>query len=176
MRPRFLLAASLTLTALAAPAAASAACPNEDLMPAAENLPQVREALLCLHNEERAGRGLPTLKANAKLRRAASGHSDDMVANGYFSHERGDRTFVDRILATGYARRNDGWSLGENLAWGTGELATPKQLMQAWMGSAGHRRTIVNRSYREVGFGVRLGVPKDPATGVTVTANFGAKP
>ena len=44
------------------------------------------------------------------------------------------------------------------------------------MNSPGHRKTIVNRSYREIGFGVRLGVPKDPAVGATVTANFGAKP
>ncbi|MDA0181979.1 CAP domain-containing protein [Solirubrobacter phytolaccae] len=136
----------------------------------------MREALLCLHNEERAGRGLPQLRENAKLRRAASGHSSDMVENGYFSHERGDETFVDRIIAAGYTRRYDGWSLGENLAWGTAELSTPKAMMQAWMNSAGHRRTIVNRSYREIGFGVRLGVPKDPTTGATVTANFGAKP
>jgi len=176
MRRRLLVTVSLAFTALATPSAAFAVCPNENLMPAADNLPQVREALLCLHNEERAGRGLPILQANTKLRRAASGHSEDMVENGYFSHERGDESFVDRILATGYARRHDSWSLGENLAWGTGDLATPKHLMQAWMNSSGHRRTIVNRSYREIGFGVRLGVPKDPATGATVTADFGAKP
>lgn len=176
MRPHLIVTVSLALTALATPSAALAACPNEDLAPPADNAPQVREALLCLHNEERAGRGLPPLKENAKLRRAASGHSADMVERGYFSHERGGETFVDRILATGYARRNDGWSLGENLAWGTGELATPRWMIEAWMNSAGHRRTIVSRSYREVGFGVRLGVPKDPAVGATVTADFGAKP
>lgn len=143
-------------------------------MPAADTLPQVRAALLCLHNEERSGRGLPALKENARLRRAAAGHSDDMVTRGFFSHE-GDGTFVDRILAQKYAKRNDAWALGENLAWGTGELAAPKRLMEAWMASSGHRKTIINRTYREIGFGVRLGVPKDPSTGVTVTANFGAR-
>ena len=129
-------------------------------MPAADNLAEVRAALLCLHNEERAARGLPALKENTRLRRAAAGHSADMVAEGYFSHE-GDGTFVDRILDAGYARRNDGWSLGENLAWGTGELATPRTMMEAWMASPGHRKTIVTRAYRDIGFGVRLGVPKD---------------
>jgi len=176
LRSPILVTVSLAVAALAAPSTAAAACPNETLAPTAENLSQVREALLCLHNEQRAARGLPALRENTKLRRAATGHSDDMVAKGYFSHESGGETFVDRILDAGYTRRNDGWSLGENLAWGTGDLATPKNMMEAWMNSAGHRRTIVNRSYREVGFGIRLGVPKDPAVGATVTANFGAKP
>ena len=45
-----------------------------------------------------------------------------MVNQGYFDHTSPDGdTFVDRILDAGYAKRNDGWSLGENLAWGTGD-------------------------------------------------------
>ena len=69
--------------------------------------------------------GLPPLKDNAKLRKAAVGHSNDMVAEGYFDHTSPDGdTFVDRILGAGYAKRNDGWTLGENLAWGTGDLST----------------------------------------------------
>ena len=35
-----------------------------------------------------------------------------------------------------------------------------RRVMEAWMASPGHRRTIVNRSYREIGFGIRLGVPE----------------
>lgn len=163
------------IVSFSTPSAAWAACPNEDVMPAADNIAQIREALLCLHNEQRAASGLPALKEHTRLRRAAAGHSDDMVDRGYFSHT-GRRTFAERIIAAGYARRHDGWSLGENLAWGTGRLATPRGMIDAWMNSPGHRRTILNRSYREVGFGVRLGVPKDPSSGATVTANFGAKP
>ena len=49
-----------------------------------------------------------------------------MVSQGYFDHTSPDGdTFVDRILGAGYAKRNDGWTLGENLAWGTGDLSTP---------------------------------------------------
>jgi uncharacterized protein YkwD len=47
--------------------------------------------------------------------------------------------------------------------------------MDAWMASSGHRTTLLKRGYREVGFGVRLGVPSDAGVGVTVTADFGAK-
>lgn len=175
MRPSRTAVLAAVIVSFATPSAAWAACPNEDVMPAADNIAQVRESLLCLHNEQRAAGGLPALKENAKLRRAAAGHADDMVDRGYFSHT-GRRSFVERIIAAGYARRDDGWALGENLAWGTGERATPRRMMEAWMNSPGHRRTVLNRAYREVGFGVRLGVPKDPSAGATVTANFGARP
>ena len=65
--------------ALAAPSTAFADCPDADITPAAGNLDQVRAAFLCLHNEVRADRGLPKLKENARLRKAAAKHSADMV-------------------------------------------------------------------------------------------------
>ena len=50
-----------------------------------------------------------------------------MVSQGYFDHTSPDGdTFVDRILDAGYAKSNDGWTLGENLAWGTGDLSTAR--------------------------------------------------
>ena len=151
-------------------------CTNTDLMPTAENVEVVRAAILCLHNRIRAGKGLPLLKDNAKLRKAAVGHSSAMVSQGYFDHTSPDGgTFVDRVIGAGYAKRNDGWTLGENLAWGTGDLSTADAVMNAWMNSAGHKANIVKRAYREVGIGIRLGVPSDEAVGATVTTEFGAK-
>ena len=72
-----------------------------------------------------------------------------------------------------YTPRNAGWALGENLAWGTGRLATPREIMRAWMDSPGHRANIVKRSYREIGIGVVTGVPSDRGAGATYTADFG---
>ena len=99
-----------------------------------------------------------------------------MVNEGYFDHTSpsGD-TFVDRILGAGYAKRNDGWTLGENLAWGTGDLSTPASVMQAWMNSSGHKANILKKAYREVGIGIRLGVPSDSGVGATITADFGVE-
>ena len=155
---------------------AAAPCTNTDVMPTAENVELVRAAILCLHNQIRSQAGLPTLKDNAKLRKAAIGQSNDMVANGYFDHTSPDGdTFVDRILAAGYVKRNDGWSLGENLAWGTGDLSSAQGVMNAWMNSAGHKANILKKSYREVGIGIRLGVPTDNGVGATITADFGVK-
>ena len=151
-------------------------CTNTDVMPTAENLDAIRAAILCLHNQIRAGAGLPALKDNAKLRKAALGQSADMVANGYFDHTSLDGdTFVDRILGAGYAKKTDGWTLGENLAWGTGDLSTPQGVMNAWMNSSGHKANILKKAYREVGIGIRLGVPTDSGVGATVTADFGVK-
>jgi len=156
--------------------AASITCQNTNLLPSAENLELVNDAIVCLHNQIRVQKGLPTLRENAKLRKAALGHSTTMVNEGYFDHTspNGD-TFVDRILSARYAKRNDAWTLGENLAWGTGDLSTPAGIMQSWMNSSGHKANILKKAYREVGIGIRLGVPSDEAVGATVTADFGVK-
>ena len=47
--------------------------------------------------------------------------------------------------------------------------------MNAWMNSAGHKANILKKAYREVGIGIRLGVPTDEGVGATVTADFGVK-
>ena len=152
-------------------------CAHADLQPAAHNLAQVRAAVLCLHNRERQAHGLPALRQNAKLRRAAQGHSYDMVVARYFAHDSlSGAGMADRILHTGYARGR-GWSLGENLAWGTGSLATAAEIQRAWMESPGHRANILRRQFREIGIGIAVGVPVDLGgqAGATYTADFGVR-
>jgi uncharacterized protein YkwD len=154
--------------------AAQAECQNADVMPSAQNENVVRAAILCLHNQLRAQRGLPALRENAKLRRAAFAHSADMVQRGFFEHTApGGVSMVDRIMAARYASRTVGWALGENLAWGTGKLATPRLIMRAWMDSPGHRANVVKRAYREIGIGVVTGTPSAGNQGATYTADFG---
>ena len=167
---------SAARTAQPAAPAAPAECANTTLAPDAANLELIRAALVCLHNQIRAQSGLVTLAANNALAVAAAGHSDDMVARGYFDHISPDGgTFDKRVLAAGYAANGEGWNLGENLAWGTGELATPAGMMRAWMNSEGHRENILNGDYRELGFGIHLGTPTGSAEGVTITAEFGVR-
>ena len=182
--PRLLLAFMLAACVVAVlPSAAGArqrhraACENTALQPAPGNLRLVREAVLCLHNRERAARGLPLLRENMKLQRAAEGHSGDMVAGRFFAHESlSGENMADRILRTGYAR-GQGWSLGENIAWGTGSLATAGEIQQAWMDSPGHRANILRRQFREIGIGIAVGAPVDGGgmSGATYTADFGVR-
>ena len=182
--PRMIPIAVLALVALLAPGVAAASagksadreCAHADAGPAAGNLDDVRAAILCLHNQVRARHDLPLLRENPRLRRAALGHSRAMVGEGYFEHTTPDgTTMVDRILRARYARPNDGWTVGENLAWGTGPLATARSAMEGWMNSPGHRANILRRTYRELGVGVVLGVPVSDEAGATYTVDFGVR-
>jgi uncharacterized protein YkwD len=176
----------LALVALLAPAAAQArpaakvsqdGCANADLVPTRANLELVRDAVLCLHNRERARHGLPRLRENPKLRRAAEGHSESMVDQRYFDHTSpSGSTMVSRIRKTGYTRRARAWALGENIAWGSGGLATAAQIHRSWMSSAGHRANILQRSFREIGIGIEAGLPvrlSAAQSGATYTTDFG---
>jgi uncharacterized protein YkwD len=180
--PRLLLAAVLALCALLTlPAASQAkrksACANANVAPTAANLEVVRAAVLCLHNRERAARRLPRLVEHAALRTAAERHSSHMVDARFFSHDApGGSDMTDRILGAGYAR-GQGWSLGENIAWGTGPLATAAGIHRAWMRSPGHKANILRRQFREIGIGIALGapVPDGGHDGATYTADFGVR-
>ena len=111
-----------------------------------------------------------------RLRRAALGHSRAMVSNGFFEHTTpAGVSMTDRILRSGYVSRDQAWSLGENLAWGTGEYATPRGAIDAWLDSPGHRANLLKRSYRELGVGVVLGNPSTGSEGATYTVDFGVR-
>ena len=155
---------------------AGAACPNPGLVPSAESLPAMADATLCLLNGERADNGLAPLVANAKLAVAANAYAQDLVAGSYFSHTGRDGSGVfERIERTGYMPRDSGWILGENLAWGTGGLATPGSIMQAWMNSPGHRHNILHPDYREISIGLVAGNPAaTDGLGATYATAFGA--
>jgi uncharacterized protein YkwD len=121
---------------------------------------QLARATLCLLNEERGRRGLPRLRLNNRLSDAAERHSRDMVRRNYFSHDSlSGHSFVDRIRRTGYLRSARSWSVGENLAWGSGSRGTPRSILSAWMASPGHRANILTRRFREIGIGVAEGAP-----------------
>jgi uncharacterized protein YkwD len=149
---------------------AGASCADQTLAPAPATLGAMAAAQLCLLNGERADAGLPPLKLDALLSAAAQAYAADLVAGQYFSHTgRDGSTIRSRLDAAGYLPRNGGWAIGENLAWGTGALATPASIMQAWMNSPGHRENILNAEYREIGIGV---VPGNPSTGSGAGATY----
>ena len=155
---------------------AGASCPNPSLAPAAASLAAVSAATLCLVNGARADRGLAPLALDNRLGTAASAYARELVAGSYFSHTGRDGSDVlDRVKRAGYLDGAAGWRIGENLAWGTGGLATPGAIMQAWMNSAGHRDNLLNPAYRQIGVGVALGNPaRADGTGATYATAFGA--
>jgi uncharacterized protein YkwD len=180
-RPALLLAATAGL-ALVAPTGAMAdetACGGRDILPSTSNVAAVQHATLCLLNEERKARGLRRLRANETLERVATAYTRRMVSDRFFDHVApGGSTMLGRVRATAYLRSTGSWALGENLAWGTGSLSTPANTMRGWMNSAGHRRNILDASFKEIGIGVTLGAPVDVSaatTAATYATEFGGR-
>ncbi len=138
------------------PTAASGACANTQLRPNRRNLALIRAATLCLVNRERTSRGEAALKPNWHLRRSAQAHSSDMASGDYFAHDsRNGSTPLARMRAAGYiANSHLGYAVGENIAWATLGLSTPKAIVAGWMASPGHRANILDATYHDTGLGI----------------------
>jgi uncharacterized protein YkwD len=147
------LAAAAACLAIAAPALGARAghpCPGQDdaSAPAAKQ----ERTMLCLVNRARRLRDLPSLHAVPALRRSTDRKSGDILRCDEFSHEACDREFTYWMTKFGY----EGCREGENIAWGSGGLATPASVFEMWMHSPGHRRNILG-PYRDTGIGLRVG-------------------
>ena len=67
---------------------------------------------------------------------------------------------MDRIRETGYIPGPaDGYVIGENLAWGTLSLSTPRAIVAAWVASPEHLANILEGQYVDTGIGVTPAVP-----------------
>jgi uncharacterized protein YkwD len=138
---------------------------------------RLARAAVCLINEKRAARGLRRLRINYRLSRAARRHTHDMVRNRYFDHvsKRG-RDVVDRLYGTGYLGGRSSWTVGENLAWGSGGKGTPHEIVRSWMHSPGHRQNMLSSRFREIGIGVvDQGPVRTKLPAATYTTTFGAR-
>jgi uncharacterized protein YkwD len=177
LRTRTAVAVAGVFVATVAAAPAHAACAGADVTPSGANAAKVRKATLCLLNVQRRAHGLRKLRENGKLRRAAAGYSRLMVSQGFFSHvSPGGSTLESRVNSTHYLDGARSWSIGENIAWGTGALGTPRAIVKAWMNSPGHRENILNGTYRDIGIGIATGAPIPAgaaAGGGTYTTDFG---
>jgi Cysteine-rich secretory protein family len=171
------LAASCGLL-LGGAAQAYADCPNADTIPTAENLEDIRAALICLHNEERMKAKVPVLRSNEQLTSAANWHAGDMVVNTFFSHDSpaGLDPF-DRMRRVGYIKRGMVWNASETIAWASGSRATPRTVMDSWLYSTSQRLTLLAPDFRDIGVGIALGAPierqPDAAPAVTYTVKYG---
>jgi uncharacterized protein YkwD len=59
------------------------------------------------------------------------------------------------MRAAGYLSSSvRGYEIGENIAWGTLWLATPRSIVAAWMASPGHRANILDGHFRDTGIGI----------------------
>jgi len=104
------------------------------------------QRVLELINKERAKAGLAPVAYNAALDNSAEKHARHMSLVGRMAHDGiGDGDPGERARAEGWRR---GW--GENVAKGQ---STPEQVVREWMASPGHRRNILDPSFRVMGVG-----------------------
>src|SRR3989344_8481927 len=101
-----------------------------------------------LTNKERRIVGLPALKENGKLDRAAVAKAADMIARDYWAHNAPDGTEPwTFILNSGYSYLH----AGENLAR---DFRDPASVVTAWMKSASHKANLISPKYQDIGVAV----------------------
>ena len=120
------------------------------------------EALLLREiNAVRTARGLARLSASRALSHSAAAHSRAMATYGFFSHEsRNGAPFSVRIKQF-YGPRSRAWTVGENLAMFGGATPTARAIVDAWMGSPGHRANLLRSVFHEAGVAIMF----NPAAG-----------
>ncbi len=103
-------------------------------------------------NEERVKNNLQPMARNTQLDTAAIIKVHDMFARQYFEHVSPNGNNASSLVSdAGYEYL---W-VGENLALGIFE--SEKALVEAWMGSPGHRANILNSHFEEIGVAVDEG-------------------
>ena len=98
-----------------------------------------------LVNEERAKEGLSELKLDARATAAANVRAKEIKQQFLHTRPNGE-SFSSALIEQGVTFRRS----GENIAWGQ---KTPKQVMNAWMNSEGHRANIMNKNFKNIGIG-----------------------
>jgi uncharacterized protein YkwD len=175
-----LVAATLVILAAASPPSASASACSKwvDTMPGKLAPKEARRAVVCLLNAERRKVGEQTLGTDKKLQKAAQRHTDHMVGSDCFDHvcpgeaDLGRRLEIVDYLTGGLTR----WIYGENIAWGSGKLGAPKEIVKAWMNSPPHRTILLTSSFEDVGIGFHAATPGHGGeSGGLYTADFGMR-
>lgn len=133
-----------------APAAVAAVVTRAPAVAPAPALTALQQGLVDCANGARAQAGLPALRVDGALTRAAQGHAADMLARNYFDHITPEGLAPwDRIAAVldGEAPFQ---TMGENIALG---YADAPSTCLGWMNSAGHRANILSPSFTAIGVG-----------------------
>lgn len=111
-----------------------------------------REKIIFETNVVRAKSVLPGLKENPLLNITAEKKLNDIFSQQYFEHISPGGVGIENLVnEAGY----EYILIGENLAMGN--FKSEKALVDAWMGSFGHRKNILRDDYMEIGVAVGKG-------------------
>jgi uncharacterized protein YkwD len=116
--------------------------------------PVLHRAIVAEINIVRRSFGRTRLTLSTQLVRAGQEHARELALHGFFSHDWSDGSpfgnWIQRFYPAGKART---WGAAENLAWSTPELSA-KSAVEMWLASPAHRRTLLEKRWRQVGIGV----------------------
>jgi uncharacterized protein YkwD len=171
-----LVVAALAVLLVGVPnASAAGACTAANATASKASKRALVRATLCVLNAERSRHRLRPLRLNHRLSTAAQRHSRSMARKRFFSHTSlSGASFVDRIRSTGYLSGAHSWTVGENIAYGSGSRSTPRSIGRAWMNSPPHRANVLSTSYSSIGIGIASGTPVGGGGG-TYTTDFGRR-
>lgn len=134
---------------LPAPAGAASAC----VAPGDSSV--LRSELIASVNTERKRHGLPPLRDDHALDRAAQNQACDNAALRSISHLAANGApLQSRLRSAGYRYR----LATENTGRG---FATPQRAVEWWMNSPKHRTNILMADTRDIGVGIALSAPPD---------------
>ena len=102
-----------------------------------------------LHNFSRAKNHVPLLEMHIDLDRCAQAHSEWMATHNKMSHE--ENTHEMKDVGDRLKKYRNWNAVGENIAYGQ---ADPTEVTKDWMNSSGHRRNILSKNYKHIGFGI----------------------
>jgi uncharacterized protein YkwD len=147
---------------------------------ASQRQASLEQAIVREVNRVRVSHGLRPLTLSRGLEDAAKFQTRSLLSQGLFEHDSpasgsfGDR--MHRFYPIGGARS---WGVGENLLWSSVGIDAAGAV-RIWLGSAPHRKIMLDPSWREFGIGA-FGAPSAPGVYasagavVVVTMDFGSR-
>lgn len=105
------------------------------------------QQLLDLTNQARARSGLPMLRMDPRLCRAARLHSANMARYNSMSHSLEGRSHQHRTMAAGYPSG----MVAENICYSQRD---PQSAINTWLNSSGHRANMLSYQYADLGVGI----------------------
>ncbi|HXF31821.1 MAG TPA: CAP domain-containing protein [Solirubrobacterales bacterium] len=155
------------LSALVAP---TSVCPHQTDMSLPDGVQE--QAMRCMTNFARQHSGLGKLGNAASLDHSAVRKTDDVLRCDAFSHYACGRQFTYWMQRSGYLAARC-WRAGENLAWGTGDLGSVRQIFVAWLHSSEHRANLLGR-YSQIGIALSVGDLEGHSGAHVWTQEFGS--
>lgn len=112
-----------------------------------DDLTAAEQRLFDLTNQARANSGLPALRFDPRLCRAARLHSANMARYNTMSHSLDGRSHQNRAAEAGYPSG----MVAENISY---SQYSPDGAINTWLNSSGHRANMLSYSYADLGVGI----------------------